>query len=50
MALIACHMELISSDVGGLSLRDIQAVETRMDGHHSGTPSMSPQTDVLHTA
>lgn len=44
---IACHMDPISPDVQELSHRDIQPVETKMDGHHLGPSSTSPQTDVL---
>lgn len=40
---IACHMDPISPDVRELSHRDIQPVETKMDGHHLGPSSISPQ-------
>lgn len=40
-------MDPISPDVRELSHRDIQPVETKMDGHHLGPSSRSPQTDVL---
>lgn len=47
---IACHMDPISPDVRELSHRDIQPVETKMDGHHLGPSSMYPLGQMYYAA
>lgn len=47
---IACHMDPISPDVRELSHRDIQPVETKMDGHHLGPSSTYPLGQMYYAA